>query len=178
MRGIPVHWGDRLGHVLGGDHGIFLPGLPAEAFQFQLPAEVGLGVSVLGGFLVVLAGNGVVPFPGGGLYPPLQGLELRRGLQGLQPGLGGRLVQQVDGLVGQAPVREIPHRERDGGLQGGRFKGQAMVVAVAGGEGVQNLQGGLLAGLLHPNRLEPPLQGGVFFSMNRRYSSVVVAPMS
>ncbi len=67
VRGIPVHWGDRLGHVLGGDHGIFLPGLPAEAFQFQLPAEVGLGVSVLGGFLVVLAGNGVVPFPGGGL---------------------------------------------------------------------------------------------------------------
>ena len=28
---------------------------------------------------------------------------------------------------------------------------------------MQNLQGGLLAGFLHPNRLEPPLQGGVLF---------------
>ncbi len=51
-----------------------------------------------------------------------------------------------------------------------------MVVAVAGGEGAES-PGWSPAGLLHPNRLELSLQGGVLFD-EPAVPSVVVAPMS
>ena len=85
----------------------------------------------------------------------------RRKGQGLEPGLGGGLVHQVDGLVRQPPLGQVPGGEGHGGLEGLWLEGHPVVLGVPGGQGGEDGQGGLPGGLLHPDGLEAPLQSGV-----------------
>ena len=51
------------------------------------------------------------PGPGRRPGPPGQGLSSGGRGQGLEPGLGSRLVHKVNGLVRQAPVGQVAHRQ-------------------------------------------------------------------
>ena len=155
--------GDHTGHLLGGDGALLAPRLPVAHGQVQLPAKIHLRVPAAGGGLVILLGDGLVALPGGLLDAALQGLELVGGTQDLEPGPGGGLIQEVDGLVRQTPLGQISYREGHRRLQGLPLEGDLVVQAVAGGQGVEDGQGLFLTGLGHLDALEAPLQGGVLF---------------
>ena len=73
--------------------------------------------------------------------------------------VGAGLVQQVDGLVRQAAIADIALGELGGGLQGVRGIVDLVVLLVARGQPLQDLQGLGGAGLAHQDGVETPLQG-------------------
>ena len=104
-----------------------------------------------------MGGNGLVPLPDDQLDPVGQGVQIGRERLGAQAGLGGGLVQQVDGFVRQATLGQVAGGEGDGGFQRPLGEGQAVVQGVAGGQGAQDREGGLPAGFLHLHGLEAAL---------------------
>jgi hypothetical protein len=84
-------------------------------------------------------------------------------------------VQQVDGLVGQAPVRKISHASLTAACNAlGDL--HAVLFFKARLKAAKNLDRFLGGGLAHRNRLKPALRAGSF-SMYLWYSAGVVAPM-
>ena len=75
--------------------------------------------------------------------------------------LARRLVDQVDGLVGQEAPRDVAVRKDGGGDQRRILDAHAVVDLVALGQPAQDGDGVLHRGLAHEDRLEPALQGGV-----------------
>ena len=71
------------------------------------------------------------------------------------------LVDEVDGLVGQHAVGEVPRAELDGRPQRGIRVLDTVVLLVRGLESVQDQHGVLDRGLPHLHRLEPALERGV-----------------
>src|SRR5699024_713077 len=72
---------------------------------------------------------------------------------------------QVDGLVRQEAVVDIPGGQLHGCLQGLVGDLQVVVLLVLLPQALQDLQGRLLAGRTHLHRLEPALQGGVLLDI-------------
>ena len=79
--------------------------------------------------------------------------------------VGAGLVDQVDGLVGQIPVGDIPLRQRHRLTQHPVGDGHAVELLVVVGDAPQDLQGVLHIGLVDGHRLETALQSGVLFDM-------------
>ena len=96
-------------------------------------------------------------------------LQLRdlggRGVLGLarraQPQLGGRLVHQVDRLVRQRAVLDVPVGQRDGSRQRRVLDLEAVVLLVPLAQAEQDLDRLLDGRLVHEDRRETPLQGRV-----------------
>jgi hypothetical protein len=78
---------------------------------------------------------------------------------------GPRLVEEVDGLVGQRPVGQIALRELDGGPDGGLGELHLVVLLVAPLQAAQDADGSLDVRSLHLDRLEPPLERLVAFDV-------------
>ena len=159
--------GHYVGNVLGGDGAAVLAQLsaPVVPLDLHLIGVVLLNVAQLSGLLVVLRGNGLGLFPvqGGDLF--LQRLQVGGGAFRFHAHLRSSLVHQVDGLVRQEAVIDIPAGERHGGLQRFIGDGQLMVRLILVPQPLQNGHGVLRRGLAHGDRLEPALQRGVFFNV-------------
>ena len=158
--------GHHGGDVISGDGAVL--GIVFAALvplDLHLLAVILLDVPQLGGLLIVLGGDSgiLVLDQGGDLL--LQALELGRDLLRLHPHPAGGLVHQVDGLVGQETVVDIPGGQGYGGLQGLVGDLELVVLLIALPQALEDLQTGLLAGLAHLDRLEPALQGGVLFDI-------------
>ncbi|GBD15067.1 hypothetical protein HRbin25_00955 [bacterium HR25] len=116
-----------------------------------------------GGRPLVLAAGGrrlLLPLQAGDLLPHLAQVG-GHGL-GLDDVLGGRLVHQVDGLVGEEAVGDVAVGEAGRRLQGLIGDLYLVVGLVAGPQGLEHLDGLLHRGLLHVDGGEAALQGGVF----------------
>ena len=158
---------DDLGdHVLVHDHldvGLaFAPGvLLLLAIGFQLL----LLVAQFGGLLEVLALDGLV-LVGGDLGDLLvEFLELRRGGQALDAQACTGLIDQVDGLVRQVTVLDVPAGQLCGGLQRAIGDGHVVVVLVTGTQALQDLDGLGDGRLVHLNRLETTFQSRVLLDV-------------
>ena len=117
--GNPRPAGDHGGNVLGGDSavpGAALP--PLVPLQIHLLLVVPLNIPQLGGGLIVLPRNGglLVLRQSGDFL--LQTPQLLGGFLRLHPHPAGGLIHQIDGLVRQKAVIDIPGGEIDGSLQG------------------------------------------------------------
>ena len=158
---------DDLGdHVLVHDHldvGLaFAPGvLLLLAIGFQLL----LLVAQFGGLLEVLALDGLV-LVGGDLGDLLvEFLELRRGGQALDAQACTGLIDQVDGLIRQVTVLDVPAGQLCGGLQRAIGDGHVVVVLVTGTQALQDLDGLGDGRLVHLNRLETTFQSRVLLDV-------------
>ena len=78
---------------------------------------------------------------------------------------GAGLIHQVDGLVGQEPVGDIPVRQGGGGNDGAVGDLHAVEHLVTFLQAAENGDGVLYRGLVHHDGLEPPLQGGVLLDI-------------
>ena len=138
--------------------------LPAVLTAAQLPAEVVLRVPQHGRPLIVLLRHrpGLLP---GRLLRPARQRPQSGGHVLLHPQPCRPLVDEVDGLVGQEPVGQIPagqlHRRRQRPVG----DGQSVVLLVLPPQALQNVQRLLRGGLRHPDGLEPPLQRRVLFDI-------------
>ena len=92
-------------------------------------------------------------------------LDVGRGGEAVQPHARGGLVHQVDGLVRQKAVADIPVGQADGGLKRlvGDFYLVMRLVAVA--QALENGQRLFGRGLAYLDRLEAALQRGVLFNV-------------
>mmetsp|Transcript_12109 Transcript_12109/g.33550 ORF Transcript_12109/g.33550 Transcript_12109/m.33550 type:complete len:800 (+) Transcript_12109:33-2432(+) len=134
-----------------------------EGLELRLPLlqEGGLleglaldaGVLGLGDLLVLLPERVVLLGLVVVLGPPL--------VKGSDAGPAPGLVDQVNGLVGQVPVSDVPGGEGDRGLDGLVGEDALVVPLVPLLESLDDLVGVLLGGLVHRDGLEPPLEGGV-----------------
>ena len=110
--------GHHGGDVLGVNVAVLLIALAAlVTLDLHLLLVVLLDVPQLGGLLKVLRVDGGVLVLGQGVDLLLQALQLLGRLLLLHPHPAGGLVHQVDGLVGQEPVIDIPGGQLHGGLQ-------------------------------------------------------------
>ena len=75
------------------------------------------------------------------------------------------LVQKVNSLIGQKPVRNIALRKNHALPGNFRGNGNPMELGIGLGDTLQNLTGLLDGGLRHGNRLEPALQSGVLLDI-------------
>ena len=79
--------------------------------------------------------------------------------------LGAGLIHQVDGLVRQEPVGDVPVGQGGGGDDGGIGNFHAMEHLIALLQATENGNGVLHRGLIDHHRLEPAGQSGVFFNI-------------
>ena len=87
--------------------------------------------------------------------------EIRRRRGVAEADAAGRLVDQVDRLVGQMAVRDVADRQVGGSAHGGVVDRDLVVLLVALADPEQDLDRLLERRLLDHDRLEPPLEGGV-----------------
>ena len=83
----------------------------------------------------------------------------------LGPQLGTGLIDQVDGLVRQEPVGDIPVGKGSGGDNGGVCDLHAVEVLIALLQATENGDGVLHRGLIDHDGLETALQSGIFFNI-------------
>ena len=165
--GHPGPHGDNIRNVAGNHHAV-------APLVFRGPLILGALQLLLQFFLFIPQGRGafkVLGIDGGSLVdlnvlnPLFQVLQVLRRGEGAQPHPGGRLVDQVDGLVGEIPVRNIPGGELHSGINGLIGDGHLVVGLIPVFQALQNLDGLFLCGLPHHDGLEPALQGGVLFNV-------------
>ena len=126
----------------------------------------------LGQFLAYLLQLGLVVLALDGFALDFELLDFTRNLVelfghgvDLHTQLGGGLVHQVDGLVGQETVGDVPVAQLDGGYDGIVFDAHVVMVFVAFLQSTQDGDGAQRVGLAHHDRLEASLQGLVFFEV-------------
>ena len=83
----------------------------------------------------------------------------------LEPQLGSRLVDEVDGLVRQLTPGDVALAEAHGGLHRAVVDGHVVVRLIPRPEGFEHEDGVLLRRLLHPHGVEAALQGRVLFDV-------------
>ena len=153
-----------------GGGGVAHEGVVLGGQLVQLPADLGLPL------LIVLEGGLPLVVPVVGLHHQVftlffQGLQLLFHLhlpgQGLvvEVDVGAGLVNEVDGLVGQETVGDVPlaHGHGQAAHLGG--DGDKVVLLVVRGDTLNDPDGVVDGGLLHHDRLETPLQGGVLLNV-------------
>ena len=151
---------DDVGQVLHGQLGVALFHQAAQlrvqlhllAFQLRHPGVVALGL-----FLLLLQ-HGALFFIVVQLPPDLHAAGDVRVLQ-IQ--VRTRLVDQVDGLVGQEPIRDVPLGEQHRLAQNPLGDLHSVELLILGRQALEDLHRVLDGGLVHRHRLEAPLQGGV-----------------
>ena len=158
--------GHHGGNILRGDIAVLLMILAAlVVLGLQLLLIVLLGIPQLGSLFKVLRGDGGFLVLGKGVELLFQALELFRRLILLHPHPAGSLVHQVNGLVREEPVVDVPGGQLHGGLQSFVGDVQLVVLLILLAQALQDLQRGLLTGLAHGDRLETALQSGVLFDI-------------
>ena len=122
-------------------------------------------VAQLGGQLVLLAGDRLVLVPQQLFGPALQVAHVPAGRLGAQPDPGAGLVDEVDGLVRQEPVGDVPVGQLDRRDQ--RLVGVADLVMrlVPVAQPAQDGDRVVRGRLGHQDRLEPPGQRGVLLDV-------------
>ena len=159
--------GHHLGDVVGGDGapvlGQALP--PVLPLDVHLLLIVLLDVTQLRGLLEVLSGDGVVLLTVQGADLLLQRLQVGGGALGGHAHLRRGLVHQVDGLVRQEPVADVPLGQLHGSVQRLVGDGQLVVRLIPVAQTLQDLQRGLRRGLAHGDGLEPALQRRVLLDV-------------
>ena len=131
---------------------------PRLLLLLALLLQLLLAVTQLGGLLEVLILDGLVLVGGDPRDLGIELLELRRRGQTLDAQARTGLVDQVDRLVRQIAVLDVPGRKLRRGLQGGIGDRHMMMVLIALTQALQDLdrfRGGRLGYL---NRLEPAFQ--------------------
>ena len=96
---------------------------------------------------------------------PLDDVDLGRHRVDLDAQLAGRLVDEVDGLVGQEAVGEVAVRQHGGGDERGVLDAHAVVHLVALLQAAQDADGVLDGRLGDVHLLEAPLEGGVLLDV-------------
>ena len=81
----------------------------------------------------------------------------------LHPQLGRRLIDQVDGGIGQAAIGDVAIRQPGGGHQGRIGNRYAVVQFIALLEAAQNFHAGFQVGLANRHLLEAAIQGWILF---------------
>ncbi len=156
--------GDDLGDVLGTDlQALPVVGPPLVAPRVDPLPQLPDPVPQPGRLLVPLTGDRLVLVPGQLLDLPLQGPYVRALGPRPQPDPGAGLVHQVDGLVGQPSVGEIPVGQLHGGRQCLVGVADLVVGLVAVAQPPQDLQGVTAVRLRDQYRLEPAGQRRVTF---------------
>ena len=107
---------------------------------------------------------------------PLDDVDLRGQRVDLDAELGGRLVHEVDGLVGEEAAGEVAVGQHRGRHQRGVLDADAVVHLVALLQPAEDRDRVVDAGLADEHLLEAALEGGVLLDV-LRYSSSVVAPI-
>ena len=79
--------------------------------------------------------------------------------------VGAGLVDEVNGLVGEEAVRDVPLGHRNGQTAHFGGDGHMVVVLIVGGDTLEDGHGVLKGGFIHHNRLETPLQGGILLNV-------------
>ena len=143
-----------------------------RALALPLGTELGLLLAQLGYLLVQLGYLRLVALALDGLALYLQLgqltadlVKLLRHAIALHSQLGGGLVHQVDGLVGQETLADVALGELHGGNTGIVLDTHLVVVLVALFQSTQDGDGTQLVGLIDHHRLEAPLQGLVLLEI-------------
>ena len=150
------------GQILHGHGGLGL------GFQlFDLLGQLAELAADLGQALIILVLGVFVQHPKLQLVvvPLLFQLRKLRDLLAPQIHVAARLVQQVDGLIRQEPVRNIPfgeHHTLPGNL---RRNAHAVKFRIAFRDALHDLHGFLNGGLRHRHRLEPAFQSGILLDV-------------
>ena len=79
--------------------------------------------------------------------------------------IGGRLINEVDGLVGQIPVGDVPLAHHHRLAADIRADGDMVEGLIIGGDALENLHRVVDGGLLHDDGLEAALQGGILLNV-------------
>ena len=138
---------------------------PRGVLLVTLGDELLLGVAQGRGLLVVLALDRGFLDTLGVRDLLVQGLDLRRRGHALDAQTCTGLVDQVDGLVGQEPVRDVARGHVHRGLQRVVRDGHAVVRLVFVAQALEDLHGVGLGGLVHLDGLEAPFEGGVLLDV-------------
>ena len=120
----------------------------------QVLLAEGVGLLLQGGFLNLVLDD-----------LPLNHVQLRGHGVDLRADEGAGLVDEVDGLVGEEPVGDVPVGEGGGGDDGPVLYFHAMEHLVPLLQAPEDGDGVLHGGLVHGDGLEAPLQSGVFFNI-------------
>ena len=139
--------------------------LPAALPRLQLPAEVPLRVPEHSCLLKVLLPDGLRQLPSRLDRPLLQLLQFLRQDPCGQPGPGGCLVHQIDGLVRQEALGQIADGQVHRCRQSPVGDGQMVVGLIPAPQPPEDSQCFLPGGFPDGDRLEPPLQGGVLLDI-------------
>ena len=162
-RGGRHHFGD---HVLVHNHlGVGFALMPSLLPVFKLSLQLFQVVAHVGGLLEVLVLNGLFLFGAQLGHLGFKLLQLRRHGQTLDTQACTGLVDQVDGLIGQAAILNVAGRKFRGSLDGAISDGHAMVVLVTFAQALQNLNGFGDGRLVHLDRLETTFQRGILFDV-------------
>ena len=140
--------------------------LPPALFpRLQFLAEVPLRIPEHGRLFKILLADGLGELTPRLDRPLFQPLQLRGQRMAGQPGLGGRLVHEVDGLVRQKPLGQIANGQIHRRLQGLVRDGDVVVGLIPPPQSPENGQCLVPGGLAHRDGLEAALQGGVLFDI-------------
>ena len=151
-----------------------------EGIPFLRQLLLQLGKTRLGQPVLLLLQSGLLDLHLDDL--PGHRVQLSRHRVHFRPDLGAGLIDQVDGLVWQEPVGDIPVGQGRGGDDGGVRDLHAVEHLVPLLQATQNGDGILHRGFIHLHRLEPALQSGVLFNIlavlvqRRRADAVQLAP--
>ena len=155
----------QLGHTLGLQGGKLL--LQPQLLAAELGNAGIAGVQLLLGELLALrrlGGHEVLPLEGDVLQVPLD-LHPAVDVRVVKVHIGAGLVDQVDGLVRQETVGDVPLGQHHCLAQHPLGDGDAVVILIVMGDALENFQGILQAGLVDGHRLEAALQGSVLFDV-------------
>ena len=160
---MPVHIATTVRDVLLGDlgHVVALLLLPGAAQLVERGLGDGLGVAQRGGALVVLVVDRRVLLLGDAVELLLGRLQVGRQGRRAQADAAGRLVDEVDGLVGQVAVGDVADRQVRGGVDGGVRDPDLVMLLVALADALQDVDRLLQGRLFDHDLLEAPLEGRV-----------------
>jgi len=113
--------------------------------------------------LIICIANGLIFFRLEFLNFRLILRQIRRRRHILQTHPRSRLINHINGLIRQTPAGNIPAGQFNRLIKGLIRKANAMVLFITIPKTLQNLEGLFFARRLNNNRLEPPLQGSIFF---------------
>ena len=139
--------------------------LPLRAHLLVLgPDALQLHLDVRGG-LVLLTLDGGVRLPRQLVHPLLELSHLWGHALSLDDVLGGRLIDEVDSLIREKSICDIPMREGGRSHQGGILDTNPVMHLILFLEAAQDGNRIFHTGLLNHNRLKTPFEGCVLFNM-------------
>ena len=165
--GNPGPVGQHLGDLLLAHLGnvIKLPGAPLLFLLAALLGQLALLVTQPGGLFEILCVNGGLFLPPHLGNPLIHFPNALGGGHAFDTHASAGLVDEVDSLIRQEPVVDVPVGQVRGGGQGTIGDRHPVVGFIPVPQALQNVDRQFHGGLGHLHRLEPTLQGGVLFNV-------------